>query len=52
MISINISLYQVHHKRHETLIDNPPVIIYINRIYIRLVLKLKDIYKPELHLKR
>ena len=52
MISINIRLFQVHHKKHETFIDNSPIIIYINSIYIRLVFKLKDIYKPELHLKQ
>ena len=35
-------------KKHKTFSDNPPVHIYINRIYNRLVLKIKDGYKPEL----
>ena len=35
-------------KKHKTFSDNPPVRIYINRIYNRLVLKIKDGYKPEL----
>ena len=38
----------MYHKKHETLITNPPTHIYINRINIRLVLKTKDGYKLEL----
>ena len=32
-------------KKHETLIANPPIHIYINRIINRLVFKIKDGYK-------
>ena len=32
-------------KRHETLPNNPPIYIYINRINNRLVFKIKDGYK-------
>ena len=31
--------YQVHHKKHETLLTNPPIHIYINRINSRLQLQ-------------
>ena len=41
-------LYQVYHKKHETLPTNPPIHIYINRINNRLVFKIKDGYKLEL----
>ena len=35
-------------KKHKTFSDNPPVHIYINRIYNRLVLKIKDGHTLEL----
>ena len=35
-------------KGHETLTKSPPIHAYINRINNRLVLKIEDIYKPEL----
>ena len=41
-------LFRVHHKKHETLITNPPIHIYINRINNRSVFKIKEGYKLEL----
>ena len=38
-------------KKHETLSDNPPIHIYINRSNNSLLFKIKDRYKLELHLK-
>ena len=38
-------------KKHETLSDNPPIHIYINRSNNSLLVKIKDRYKLELHLK-
>ena len=35
-------------KKHETLVDNPPVQIYINKIKNRIVFKVKTGYKLEL----
>ena len=35
-------------KEHETLTAIPPIHVHINRINNRLVLKIKDGYKPEL----
>ena len=35
-------------QKHETLLTNPPIHIYINRINYRLVFKMKDGYKLEL----
>ena len=35
-------------KKHETLAENPPIHIYINRINNRLVIKIKDGYQLEL----
>ena len=42
------TLYQVYHKKHETLPTNPSVHIYINKINSRLVFQMKDGYKPDL----
>ena len=41
-------LYQIYHKKHETLSTNPPIHIYINKIDNRLVFKIKDRCKLEL----
>ena len=35
-------------KKHETLTTIPPIHVYINRIYYRLLFKIKDGYKLEL----
>ena len=35
-------------KKHETIANNPPVQIYVNRIKIRIVFKIKTDYKLEL----
>ena len=35
-------------KKHETIVDNPPVHIYVNKIKNRIVLKIKTGYKLEL----
>ena len=35
-------------KKHETVSDNPPIHIYINRVINRLVLNIKDKYMLEL----
>ena len=35
-------------KKHETIADNPPVQIYVNKIKNRIVFKIKTGYKPEL----
>ena len=35
-------------KKHETLADNPPVQIYVNKIKTRIVFKIKTGYKLEL----
>ena len=35
-------------KKHETIEDNPPVQIYVNKIKNRTVFKIKTDYKPEL----
>ena len=50
MVYIQCQIFQiiVHHKKHETLITNPPVHIYINSINTRPVLEIKDGYKLEL----
>ena len=36
-------------KKHETFTTNPPMNVYINRINNRLVFKIKDKYRLELH---
>ena len=41
-------LYQIYHKKHETLTTIPPIHPYINKINNRLTFKLKDRYKQEL----
>ena len=38
----------IYHKKHETLLINPPYDIYILRINNRLVFKIKDEYKLEI----
>ena len=35
-------------KKHETIADNPPVQIYVNKIKNRIVFKIKTGYKLEL----
>ena len=35
-------IFRVHHKKHETLPNNPPVYIYTNRINNKLLFKKKD----------
>ena len=35
-------------KKHETIADNPPIQIYVNRIKNRIVFKMKTGYKLEL----
>ena len=35
-------------KKHETIADNPPVQIYVNKIKSRIVFKIKTGYKLEL----
>ena len=35
-------------KKHETIVDNPPVQIYVNKIKNRIVFKIKTGYKLEL----
>ena len=35
-------------KKHETISDNPPVQIYVNKIKTRIVFKIKTGYKLEL----
>ena len=35
-------------KKHETIADNPPVPIYVNKIKSRIVFKIKTGYKLEL----
>ena len=35
-------------KKHETIVDNPPVQIYVNKIKNRIVFKIKTDYKLEL----
>ena len=42
-IILNASL-----KKHETIVDNPPVQIYVNKIKNRIVFKIKAGYKLEL----
>ena len=34
-------------KKHETIANNPPVQIYVNRIKNRIVFKIKTVYKLE-----
>ena len=41
-------LYQIHHKKHETLTTLPPILIYIKKFNSKLVFKIKDEYKLEL----
>ena len=35
-------------KKHETIVDNPPVQIYVNKIKIRIAFKIKTSYTIEL----
>ena len=35
-------------KKHETIVDNPPIQIYVNKIKNRIVFKIKTGYKLEL----
>ena len=35
-------------KKHETIPDNPPVLIYVNKIKTRIIFKIKSGYKLEL----
>ena len=35
-------------KKHETIVDNPPVQIYVNKIKIRIAFKIKTSYTLEL----
>ena len=35
-------------KKHETIANNPPVQIYVNKIKNRIAFKIKTAYKPEL----
>ena len=35
-------------KKHETIADNPPVQIYVNKIKSRILSKIKTVYKLEL----
>ena len=35
-------------KEHETIVDNPPVLIYVNKIKNRIIFKIKSGYKLEL----
>ena len=49
LFSVSYSrLYREHHKIHEALPVNTPIKIYINRIYNRLVFKIKGECKLEL----
>ena len=41
-------LYQVQHKKHETLTNNAPIYIQINKTNSRLELKIKDSHNVEL----
>ena len=41
-------LFWAHHQNHETLTDNPPIRIYINKIEKRITFKVKTGYYPEL----
>ena len=44
----DIQHYQKNIKKHETIADNPPVQIYVNKIKNRIVFKIKTGYKLEL----
>ena len=49
VLSVKYSgLYQLYHKKHETLHNNPLIHINISMINNRLVFKIKDLYKLEL----
>ena len=41
-------IYKKKQKKHETITDNPPIQIYVNKIKNRIVFKLKRNYKLEL----
>ena len=41
-------LHRIYHQKHEKLTTVPPIHVYSNRIFNRLVLKTKDGYKLEL----
>ena len=43
-------LYRTYHKKHKTLITNPPIYVYIDRINNTLVFKINDGYKLELQM--
>ena len=45
---LGIQNYIEYIKKHETLADNPPIHIYMDRVNNRLVFKIKDGYKLEL----
>ena len=38
----------MHRQKHETIADNPPVQIYVNKIKHRIVFEIKTGYKLEL----
>ena len=44
----DIQYYQNNIKKHETIADNPPVQIYVDKIKNRIVFKIKTGYKLEL----
>ena len=41
-------LYQIHHKKYETMTTISPIHVYMNSINNRLVFKIKYGYRPEL----
>ena len=43
--------FEYINKKHETIADNPPVHIYVNKIKNRIVFKIKTGYKLEVLLK-
>ena len=40
--------FEYNIKKHETIVDNPPVQIYVNKIKSRIAFKIKTRYKLEL----
>ena len=37
-----------HYKKHETVTDNPPIKIYVNKIENRITFRIKTVYYLEL----
>ena len=40
-------MFRIHHQKHETVADNPPVQIYVDKIRKGTVFKIKTRYKLE-----